>query len=266
MGDAEAITREFLPLFHQVPPTRPGVCGICHSGPNNAPDTGGPHATCASCRRTTRNLYGSTQHVVPISLTAKNTQLYDVLVRGRPRHAEGRRKRGEFLAATVSHFYHRHTRCLQGLAGGPFTRVVTVPSNNLHRPDPAFHLMWQVVGNVGALARLWRPPLLLEADTAFAPVLAARRSHRDAFRIPQADGLRRARVLLVDDLFVSGAHVQSAASALFEAGAAAVVALVIARLVDPASTDPYSAGIWRQACERRFDFDRCCVCDGRRPG
>ncbi|GAA3695172.1 hypothetical protein GCM10022224_070930 [Nonomuraea antimicrobica] len=261
MGDAEAFTREFLPLFRSVPPTRPGVCRICHSGPNNVGDTGGPWATCASCKRTTKNLYGHTQYVVPISLTTTNTQLYDVLVRKRdPYGPGGRRKRTDFLAATVSHFYHQHAHCLQGMAGGPFTLVATIPSNNLDTPAKAFHIMWQVVERVGALARLWRP-LLLEADTMFAPVLADRRAHRDAFRIPRSDRLDNARVLLVDDLFVSGAHVQSAASALIEAGAAAVVALVIARLINPASKDPYSAGIWKQACEQPFSFDCCCICD-----
>ena len=46
-------------------------------------------------------------------------------------------------------------------------------------------------------------------------------------------GLRGERILLVDDLFVSGAHTQSAASTLFEAGAEEVVTLVILRLIVP---------------------------------
>jgi predicted amidophosphoribosyltransferase len=162
----------------------------------------------------------------------------------------------------VSHFYHKHTHCLEALAGGPFTLVATIPSNNPDAPAKAFHIMWRVVEKVGALAQLWQP-LLLEADTTLAPVLADRRSHRDAFRV-RATRLDKARVLLVDDLFVSGAHVQSAASALIETGAAAVVALVIARLINPASRDPYSAGIWQEACERPFNFNHCCVCDPAR--
>ncbi|WP_433508968.1 hypothetical protein ACQP2T_33965 [Nonomuraea sp. CA-143628] len=265
MGDAEAFTREFLPLFRPVPPTRPGVCRICHSGPNNAGHTGEPWATCASCKRTTMNLYGHTPHVVPISLTTRNTQLYDVLVRERDLNgAGGRRGRGDFLAATVAHFYHRHVRCLEGLAGGPFTLVATIPSNDPELPARPLHIMWEVVEKVGALAPLWRPPILLEADTTFAPVLADRRSHRDAFRILWPGWVSGARVLLVDDLFVSGAHVQSAASALIESGAAAVVALVIARLINPASRSPHSAGIWQEACERPFSFAHCCVCDPAR--
>ncbi|WP_433516475.1 hypothetical protein ACQP2T_13435 [Nonomuraea sp. CA-143628] len=261
MGDAEAFTREFLPLYRPVPPAQPGVCRICHSGPNNADDTGGPWDTCASCKRTTKNLYGHTKHVVPISLTAKDTQLYDVVVYKRDAFGSaGRRKRSDFLTATVTHFYQRHADCLQGLAGGPFTLVTTIPSTRDERPLEAFHTMWQVVGGVDALARLHRP--LLEADDKLAPVLADRWSHRDAFRI-RGDGLAGARVLLVDDLFVSGAHVQSAASALIEKGAGAVVALVIARVINPESKDPYSARIWQESRDRPFSFDRCCVCAKR---
>lgn len=264
MGDAEAFARDFLPLFRAVPPTRPGVCRICHSGPNNRGD-GEPWPICASCKRTTEHLTGHTEHVVPISLTTKNTQLYDVLVRRRePFGVAGRRNRLDFLAATVTHFFREHAGCLQGLAGGPFTTVATIPSTRTERPIEAFHHMDKVVGKVGAWARLHRP-LLLQAVDAYAPVLTARESHPAAFRVlgdgVLGDGVKGARVLLVDDLFVSGAHVQSAASALIGRGARAVVALVIARLVNPASRDPYSARIWQESGDRPFRFDRCCVCD-----
>ncbi|MBN6052469.1 hypothetical protein JYK22_11050, partial [Nonomuraea sp. RK-328] len=64
------------------------------------------------------------------------------------------------------------------------------------------------------------------------------------------------RVLLLDELFVSGARVQSAASALYRAGAEAVVALVVARLADPWA-DTRLADAWA----RPYDFGRCCLCD-----
>ncbi|MEU7833679.1 hypothetical protein [Nonomuraea sp. NPDC049129] len=262
MGGAEAYTHDFLPLFRPVPPTRAGVCRICHSGPNDC-GNGEPWPTCVSCKRTTEDLYGHTEYVVPISLTAKNTQLYDVPVRKKdPNGAAGRRRRPDFLAATVTHFFQKHARCLQGCAGGPFTVVATIPSTRTEQPAEAFDTMTRVVSKVGALARLHRP-LLLEVVDTYAPVLANRRSHGDAFRI-RGDRLDHQRVLLVDDLFVSGAHVQSAASALIEKGAAAVVALVVARHINPASKDPYSAGIWQESCDRPFSFDHCCLCDPAR--
>uniref|UniRef100_UPI0013B36A77 hypothetical protein n=1 Tax=Nonomuraea lactucae TaxID=2249762 RepID=UPI0013B36A77 len=53
---------------------------------------------------------------------------------------------------------------------------------------------------------------------------------------------------------------RSAASALRRAGAAAVVTLVIARLVDPVR-DPAGARDWARASAEPFRFDRCCLCD-----
>ncbi|MBB5774036.1 hypothetical protein [Nonomuraea jabiensis] len=52
----------------------------------------------------------------------------------------------------------------------------------------AFLTRYKVLEKVGALARLWQP-LLLEADTTFAPVLADRQSHRVAFKVPAASRL-----------------------------------------------------------------------------
>ncbi|TDD46166.1 hypothetical protein E1286_21565 [Nonomuraea terrae] len=240
MGDAEALTREFLPLYVRVPAARPGMCTICRTG---AADP--PHETCAGCRRAAHGLYASTEHVVPISLTARDTQLYDVLVRERdPSGAGGRRSRAGFLAATVARFLRAHAACLEERAGGPFTVVATIPDTRAERPIEAFDLMQRVVGQVGALVPRYRP-LLLE------PVARA------AFRV--RGRVDDERVLLVDDLFGSGVRVRGAASALYGRGAATVVALVVARFVD--INDPHGARIWREAHDRPFGFDRCCLCD-----
>jgi hypothetical protein len=240
MGDAEAFTREFLPLYVRVPAARPGMCSICRTGPADP-----PRETCAGCRRAARGGHAFTGHVVPISLTARDTQLYDVLVRERdPSRAGGRRSRAAFLAATVARFLGAHAACLEDRAGGPFTVVATIPDTRAERPIEAFDLMQRVVGKVGALVPRYRP-LLLE------PVARA------AFRV--RGRVDDERVLLVDDLFGSGVRVQGATSALSGSGAAAVVALVVARFVDIA--DEHGARIWREAHDRPFRFDRCCLCD-----
>lgn len=274
MGDAEAFTRDFLPLFRAVPPARPGVCRICHSGPNDRVD-GKPWPICASCKRTTERLTGHTEHVVPISLTIKDTQLYDVLVRRRePAIGTARRNRLDFLAATLTHFFREHAACLQGLAAWAL-------HDGGHDPEHAHRAPHRGVPLHGEGHRQGRrvgPPSPAPPAPGGGRVRSgARRARLPPGRVPGAgrqgqgdrvqgdgvrgDGVQGARVLLVDDLFVSGAHVQSAASALIGRGARAVVALVIARLVNPASTDPYSAGIWQESGDRRFGFDRCCVCD-----
>ncbi|MER7369933.1 hypothetical protein [Nonomuraea wenchangensis] len=71
--------------------------------------------------------------------------------------------------------------------------------------------------------------------------------------------LRGQRVLLLDDLWVRGGYVQSAALALYRQEAAAVVPLVIARRIVP----PYNEAntlIKDKTLNEDFSFDRCCLC------
>ncbi|NUT39118.1 MAG: hypothetical protein HOV86_03945 [Thermoactinospora sp.] len=249
MGDARAVTEAYLQIFRDVPAAGPGVCRICHTGADGA------YELCAACRVTTQGLYRHTEHVVPISLCVRDgdgAQLHAVVARRKD--PPGSVRRIPFLAATVARFHRAHASCLTRLAGGPFSMVTTLPSTRLDRPIEVFHPMPRVVDLVGDLRRLHRPVLLAGSALA-AENLARRRSDERAFQVMgRVDG---ARVLLVDDLFVSGAHVQSAASALYRAGAEAVVALVIARLVLPRANEN-TARVWARASAEPFSFDRCC--------
>ncbi|MGW4410950.1 hypothetical protein ACWEJ6_43435 [Nonomuraea sp. NPDC004702] len=249
MGDARAVTEAYLQIFRNVPAAGPGVCRICHTG------AGGPSGLCVTCGVTTQGLYRHTEHVVPVSLCVRDgdgAQLHAIVTRRRD--PPGSVRRVPFLAATVARFHRAHSACLTRLAGGPFTMVTTLPGTRLDRPIEVFGPMPRIVDMVGDLRGLHRPVLMAGSAQA-AENLARRRSDERAFQVlGRVDG---ARVLLVDDLFVSGAHVQSAASALYLAGARAVVALVIARLVFPRAGGD-TARLWEQACAERFDFDRCC--------
>lgn len=261
MGDAFAVTRPYLPLFRNVPAARPGACRVCHWGPNERRPVREPYEMCASCRRTTGGVFRHTPHVVPISLCARRgdgAQLYDIVARQRdPASPPGGPDRSRFLAATLARFHRAHRACLTRAAGGEFTLVTTVPGTRTERPVEAFHPMPRIVGMVGDLTGLHRPVLLPGDSESALSRLARRESDERAFHV--IGRVRGARVLLVDDLFVSGARVQSAAAALFRAGATAVVALVVARLVDPASTSA-SARNWARASAELFDFERCCLC------
>lgn len=261
MGDASAVTQPYLPLFRNVPAVRPGVCRICHSGPNESHAAKGPFAVCAGCRRTTAAVRRPTAHVVPISLVCRHgegRQLYDIVARHRnPPAASGRRDRSTLLAAALARFHRAHRPCLAGAAGGEPTVVTTIPRTAPDRPVEAFDPMPRVVDMVAALRDLHRP-VLLPGDPAAEARLSRHQPDEHAFHVVgRLDG---ARVLLVDDLLVSGARVQSAASALLGAGAEAVVALVIARLVDP-TFNGASARIWAQSSAEPYSFGRCCLCD-----
>jgi phosphoribosylpyrophosphate synthetase len=194
-----------------------------------------------------------TEHVVPISLCVqKDNQLYDIVARYRdPLPEEGFLNRMMFLAATISRFYDAHAACLTRLTGQDFTMVTSVPSTRSGEPIPAVHPMTAVINKITNLRTLYRP-VLWRGEGA----IGWRQPNDQAFKVRgNVDGKT---ILIIDDIFVSGAHVQSAASALYLAGAASVTALVAVRLIDPNFNDNCGL-IWRQASTERFDFNRCCL-------
>ncbi|MER6950815.1 phosphoribosyltransferase [Nonomuraea sp. NPDC000554] len=268
MGDARAVTDHVIQLYRNVPATRSGVCRICHTGPNNRYDTGEPYCICSSCERTMGGLYRPTTHVVPISLAVQDGDdngLFKIVVsKANARAAPSWMTPHTLMAATLSRFYEAHEACLTGLAGGPFTLVTSIPTTRRNQPVEAFHPLIRVINDVSALKDLHKPQLLL-ANDEYVPRLYDRYSHPDAFHVMGAQKedqvLRGERVLLVDDWFISGAHVQSAASKLFEHGAEEVVALVIIRVIDPSPSRPNRMAIWQEASAEPFDFDRCCIRD-----
>ncbi|GAA3420748.1 phosphoribosyltransferase [Streptosporangium vulgare] len=270
MDDARAVTDHVIQLYRNVPATRSGVCRICHTGPKNKIDTGEPYDICSSCKRTTDRLYRPTTNVVPISLAVRegdDNGLYRIVAyKGGVRASPSWLKPQTVMAATLARFYQAHEACLTGLARGPFTLVTTIPSTRKNRRTETPHILTQVIDKIKALKDLHQPNLLL-ANDEHTPALHDRDSHRRAFHVTGAHKeprvLRGQRILLIDDLFVSGAHVQSAASALFEQGAEEVVALVILRVIVPSGQYPNRMTIWQEATAEPFDFDRCCICDRR---
>jgi len=110
-----------------------------------------------------------------------------------------------------------HTRCAEALAGLPVTHWAIVPS--LPAKQSAHPLRSLVVGR----AKGAEVPL-----AAASSVQQPRAVNADHFtcglRLPQDS-----HVLLIDDTWATGGHVQSAVLALREAGAARVSVLVVAR-------------------------------------
>ena len=66
-------------------------------------------------------------------------------------------------------------------------------------------------------------------------------------------------MLIVDDTFTTGSHLQSAASALVDGGAAVVGAVVIGRLVD--TNWDVKRAFWDERRRIPFSFDTCCLED-----
>ncbi|NUW42532.1 hypothetical protein [Nonomuraea rhodomycinica] len=243
---------------------RPGVCRICHSGPNEITNRTQEEEKffpeCLGCRLVAEELpFGVTAltEIVPLSLACKeDDQLYAaVTTYDEPCPPPNSVDWVSVLAAVVDRFCRAHARCLSRLAGGDFTLVTTLPRPVLGRPDvKARDRVRRIATKVPILRDLYSP--VLEPGPA-AGGMSEMTAQQDGFTATSP--LRGQRVLLLDDLWVRGGYVQSAALALYRQEAATVVPLVIARRISP----PYNAAntlIRDEASNGGFSFERCCLC------
>jgi hypothetical protein len=205
-----------------VPGPGPGVCGICR-GPAAA-----GHAVCFSCRLVARRLRLPSAPVVPARLCPLPSPLYTVLLGYKESPvAEARLRFGTIVRALLRGFLLGDGGRLEGAVGGPIDVVALVPST--HRPGLApLALVGGLADDVGGAlpAARWAPALLRRAEQpGGSPPVAHMRPDAAAFTVPPSEraALRGARVLLLDDTYVSGARAQSAAGALQRAGARTVI-------------------------------------------
>jgi predicted amidophosphoribosyltransferase len=218
-----------VPLGRPVPAAEPGVCRLCH-GP--ARDS---RARCWCCRAVSRALGDdSGDHpTVPASLFMADDPLHTVLRGYKDAGAvAARRHFARRLAAHVDAFLEAHARCVEREAG-PWDAVAVVPSS-VRRAFVdgsgrsgrvwARHPLTAVIDDVGVLSGIHRVELVRGPGAVghLAP-------QRHAFVAPET--ARRRRVLLLDDTWVTGARMASAAAALELAGATVVAQVVAGRLV-----------------------------------
>jgi predicted amidophosphoribosyltransferase len=237
---ARSWTDPYLDAFCPVPPAAPGVCQICHSGP------GLGYKVCLSCSQTTRQVSRCTRLVLPISLYRLPSQLHTFL--RQYKNAPGSTA-ATVMAAALGLFAAIHQECITRYLGGPVDVVTTVPST---RGRPGVHPLVSLVRRSRVLG-----PLHHELLTDGPAAATHNRADDRAFAVLSAP--ENQRVLVVDDTFTSGARAQSAAAALYLAGARRVVVLVIGRVIDPEYNDNCHA-IWREMSAHAFNFDTCCWC------
>ena len=238
------------PVCVTPPATGPGVCRTCR-GP-----AGPGFDRCWSCGVVRRTL-GSRlclPPVVPISVFTPGTELHRVLVAYKSgSHAAERADAAHDVAELVATFLSRHGRCLARGAGGGWDVIDVVPSTR--RTGPA-HPLAVALGALTALGGRIAPLLSRGPD---------RVSHLEpapgAFTASAAAAGRR--VLLLDDVFTTGAHALSAAAALHTAGATVVAVVPVGRLVH---TDQWPGSYWwERVCAAGGTpvagaLDRCAEC------
>ena len=225
--------------FMLGPVRGPGVCEVCLTFTDGYP-------RCYTCARTPPAL----DAIAPISYSVAAGQLHHVLATYKRLNGGVGRRLSTQLAAVLWRFLSGHERCLAQAAGVPaFDLVATVPSGDGER-DAGHPLRW-IVSEVVGPTRDRHRRLLARSGV---PV-AAHEFDRRRYEVTVSPA--QAAVLVIDDTWTTGANLQSAATALKEAGAQTVAAVVIGRHLNRE---------WGQnerrliALERPFDWTRCAYC------
>ena len=239
---------------------RLGTCLVC-CGP-----AAGGFAHCFACRAVARLLRLALTPVLPLRLCAVPGPLYTVLMGYKESPVDSARKRfARIVGAHFAEFFNAHGPCVRTVLGGGVDFVLPVPSSS--RPGAAplelvKGLPELVPQALGDQAR-WMPSLLRRSG---APV-GHMRPHAEAFSPASGPAVRRSKVVLLDDIYVSGARSQSAAAALRRCGAAAVVIVPLGRVLRPdrlSTHAVYLEGVHRVERMDRFRVDPtgrgCCRC------
>lgn len=173
---------------------------------------------CTSCRDVALALRRPPVPVTPVALVTEVSPLYRALRQYKSgEHAVAARQRAR-LTTLLDRYFARHAACIAPLG---VDAVAVVPSSRDGRPPPH-----PLVAVVAAAATL---PPLVDALAPGGSSITHRRPSAHGYRVT-AD-VAGARLLLVDDVCTSGAHVQSAAAALLDAGASDVHAVVLGRFL-----------------------------------
>lgn len=225
--------------FMLGPRQGPNVCRTCF----NLTDG---YGRCYACAHGGRWL----DAVAPVSYSVDGGQLHHALVSYKRRPDSVGRRFSVELAAVLWRHLAEHEACVARKAGVPtFTLVTTVPSSDQGRAGA--HPLHSVVSTLVGPVRGRHQGLLSRSP---APV-AAHRFSVEKFECHT--DLTGHSVLVIDDMWTSGANAQAAAAALKAAGAETVAAVVIGRHLNRG---------WRNNDDRirnlprPFDWSCCALC------
>lgn len=199
-----------------VPMQGPDVCPVCRG---HRDETQSLCDSCTVCHK----ILGSLRPVLPVSLYAKPSTMRDRLRDYKDSDdASTRRQLSREVAALVERFFIQHSESLPHRLGS-WDVVCIVPSTDRVPPHPLVRaLSDHSAGSLGPFEQLLRR----------GPAeIAHRMPDRRAFE--PATAVAGRRVLLLDDVFTTGARSQSAAFALREAGAEVPAIVVVARRINP---------------------------------
>ena len=178
--------------------------------------------SCDSCSICSERL-GSLCRVVPMSLYVKPSEMRERLHGYKHSGDPPTRERySREVAGLIERFFGQHRAHLSDVLG-PWDAVCVVPSTEREPPHP----LVQALEDHGAESCGPVRRLLRRGSGQIAHRRPSRRAFEPAARVA---GLR---VLLLDDVFTTGARSQSAAYTLATASADVVAIVVVARRINP---------------------------------
>jgi len=218
----------------------PGVCRRCLN-------LTGADGLCRAC--------GANQHhlaaVAPISYSVGGEWLHHLIVSYKRDADPSVPDAVAAVARLCAEFVCAHELCVAAASGvSGFQVVTTVPSGeplrDLHHP------LRRIVGELVAPTRDRYERLLVRSETPAIPRVF------DPGRYSATRQLDGEAVLLVDDMWTSGASAESAAAALLAAGAGTVAAIVVARHLNRGWRENDLS--LRRLARASFDPSRCAIC------
>ncbi|MGH2916457.1 MAG: hypothetical protein ACRDMX_15875 [Solirubrobacteraceae bacterium] len=225
--------------FMRAPQPGPDVCSTCF----NITDG---YGRCYACARGGRWL----DAVAPISYSVGGEQLHHALAGYKRLSGPVAREFALGIAAVLWRYLEAHERCLATAVGiESFPTVTTVPSSGRERQDA--NALHRLVAELVAPVRGRCERLLLRSEAPAQP-------HRfDRERYAPMRELDAKPVLLIDDMWTTGANAQSAAAALKTAGASAVAAVVVGRHIN---REWHRNDGHLRALPEPFDWEHCVLC------
>lgn len=234
ISDSEAISGE---LVEPALP-RPGVCSTCRTWADKTEDQ------CRNCAMTAHVLGHPALPLNVVSLYQKPSQLRDWMT-GYKDSLDGSEplvpEHQRWVRAILGRYLLEHGAALANHLGG-IDAIVVVPSTTRLGPHPLKAIVDSLEVDIPTVHLLERGP----GD------ITHRRPAPDGY--VSVSGHLPMRVLLLDDVYTTGAHADSAAHALRTGGHQVAGLLALARRVNLSFRPDKAEPFWRQQNTSAFDW------------
>lgn len=231
-------------LVPPPPSAAPDVCPGCSSW--RQPE----HSWCHNCFQARNELKSVCQAVIPISLYARPSAFRDIISRYKDRQGSVDEEidilppdtSREYCARQIQLILDRFLLEIIPLLEAQERRwdyITVVPSGWRTGDHPLIGILRAI--DSGAV----RKPLIRVPDEPLS------HNHPNERGFEVVEPVEGRSILLIDDVYTTGASIHSAASALSTAGASVIAGIVIARRIQPQFNE-YSSALWERQSSQEF--------------